>query len=114
VTTALFWMLTGVLTLTPTSFASATDLIVQAGFDLYLAKAVVAASSIVDVVVGALFLLPKWVRRAGVAQLLLSAIYLISLSRTAPDLWADHFGPLLKVVPMMAATLAVMAFQEKR
>jgi hypothetical protein len=29
-------------------------------------------------------------------------------------LWADHFGPLLKVLPMMAATLVVMAYQEKR
>jgi hypothetical protein len=29
-------------------------------------------------------------------------------------LWTDHFGPLLKVVPMMAATLMVMAFEEKR
>jgi hypothetical protein len=36
------------------------------------------------------------------------------LSLIAPGLWTDHFGPLLKVVPMMAATLVVMAFQEKR
>ena len=61
-----------------------------------------------------LFLLPGWVRRAGTAQLVLSAIYLIGLSLLAPSLWTDHFGPLLKVVPMMAATLMVMAFEEKR
>jgi hypothetical protein len=54
------------------------------------------------------------VRRAGTAQLVLSAIYLIGLSLLAPSLWTDHFGPLLKVVPMMAATLMVMAFEEKR
>ncbi len=114
VTTALFWILTGVLTLTSASFASATALLTDAGFGSSLAKAVVGAGSIADIVVGALFLLPSWVRRAGVAQLMLSAIYLAGLSAVAPELWADHFGPLLKVLPMMAATLVVMAFQEKR
>ncbi len=64
--------------------------------------------------VGALFLLPRFVRRAGVAQLLLSAFYLLGLSLIAPGLWSEHFGPLLKVVPMMAATAVVMAAQEHR
>jgi uncharacterized protein YbjT (DUF2867 family) len=114
IATALFWMLTGVLTLTPSSFAGATTLLEQAGFGASLAKVVVAASSIADIIAGALFLLPNWVRRAGTAQLILSAIYLVGLSAVASPLWADHFGPLLKVLPMMAATLVVMAFQEKR
>jgi uncharacterized protein YbjT (DUF2867 family) len=114
VTTSLFWILTGVLTLMPASFASATALLAGAGFDPTLAKAVVAGGSIVDIVAGVLFLLPNWVRTAGVAQLILSAVYLIGLSVVAPELWADHFGPLLKVLPMMTATLVVMAFQEKR
>jgi uncharacterized membrane protein len=43
------------------------------------------------------FCLPEWVRRAGVAQLLLSVPYLTGLSVVEPGLWADHFGPLLKV-----------------
>ena len=113
-TTALFWLLTGVLTLTPASFASATAFLAGAGFDPTLAKDVVAGGAIADIVAGVLFLLPNWVRTAGVAQLILSAVYLIGLSVVAPELWTDHFGPLLKVLPMMAATLVVMAFQEKR
>jgi hypothetical protein len=114
VTTSLFWIVTGVLTLTPVSFASATALVTGAGFSAPLAKAVVGAGLIADIVAGALFLLPNWVRKAGAPQLLLSAIYLVGLSAVAPELWADHLGPLLKVLPMMAATLVVMAFQEKR
>jgi uncharacterized membrane protein YkgB len=96
------------------SFASATALVTGAGFSAPLAKAVVGAGLIADIVAGALFLLPNWVRKAGAAQLLLSAIYLVGLSAVAPELWANHLGPLLKVLPMMAATLVVMAFQEKR
>jgi len=114
VTTALFWILTGVLTLMPGSFASATSLVANAGFDANFAAALVGGASVADIVAGALFLLPRWVRRAGVAQLILSVAYLVGLSVLAPELWADHFGPLLKVVPMMAATVVVMAFQEKR
>lgn len=114
VTTALFWILTGALTLMPGSFAAATALVSGAGFDANFATALVGAASIADIVAGALFLLPRWVRRAGVAQLILSAVYLVGLTIVAPELWADHFGPLLKVVPMMAATIVVMAFQEKR
>jgi len=74
----------------------------------------VRTASIADIFDGALFLLPRWVRRAGVAQLILSTVYLIGLSVLAPELWTDHFGPLLKVVPMMAATIVVMAFQDNR
>jgi hypothetical protein len=111
---AAFWILTGILTLMPESFASATALVARAGLGAGFAKALVAAASITDILLGALFLLPGWMRRAGTAQLVLSAIYLIGLSLLAPSLWTDHFGPLLKVVPMMAATLMVMAFEEKR
>ena len=114
VTTALFWILTGVLTLLPRSFAAATGLVSGASFDANFAAVLVGVASIADIVAGALFLLPRWVRRAGMAQLILSTIYLVGLSVLAPGLWADHFGPLLKVAPMMAATLVVMAFQEKR
>jgi uncharacterized protein YbjT (DUF2867 family) len=111
---AAFWILTGALTLMPESFAAAIALITDAGFDARLAKVLVAGASILDIVVGVAFLLPRWVRAAGIAQLVLSAIYLVGLSIVAPGLWTGHFGPLLKVVPMMAATLVVMAFQERR
>ncbi len=114
VSLALFWILTGVLTLTPGSFATATALVAGAGFGATFAKSLVGIASVADIVAGALFLLPNWVRRAGVAQLALSAFYLLGLSAIAPGLWTDHFGPLLKVVPMMAATCVVMVFQEKR
>jgi hypothetical protein len=114
VTLAAFWILTGLLTLMPQSLASATSLVSAAGLAPGLAKVLVASASVADMVVGAAFLLPRLVRPAGVVQLILSTVYLIGLSVVAPELWTDHFGPLLKVVPMMAATLVVMAFQEKR
>ncbi len=114
VTIALFWILTGIFTLLPRSFASAVAIVTQGGFGESFARALVTGASIADIVLGVLFLVPGWVRRAGVAMLAVSAVYLIGLSAIAPGLWTDHFGPLLKVVPMMAAILVVMAYQEKR
>ena len=114
VTLALFWILTGILSLLSGSFASAVSTVTDAGFPTSFARRLVAGASIADIVLGVLFLVPGWVRRAGVAMLVLSAIYLIGLSAIAPGLWSEHFGPLLKVVPMMAAVLVVMAYQEIR
>ena len=97
VTLALYWIATGAVTLTPRSFAGATSLVEAGGFSPSLAwGALVGGSAIADIVAGALFLLPRFVRRAGVAQLLLSAFYLLGLSLIAPGLWSEHFGPLLK------------------
>ena len=114
VTLALFWILTGVVTLTPSSFQGAIALVEAGGFSPAIAAALVGVASVADIVAGALFLLPRFVRPAGVAQLLLSAFYLVGLSVIAPGLWTEHFGPLLKVIPMMAATAVVMAAQENR
>jgi uncharacterized protein YbjT (DUF2867 family) len=111
---AAFWILTGVLTLMPESLASAVALVSGTWLTQAEARVLVVAASIADILAGLAFLVPRWVRAAGVAQLALSAFYLVGLSLVAPGLWTDHFGPLLKVVPMMAATLVVMAFQEKR
>jgi uncharacterized protein YbjT (DUF2867 family) len=111
---AAFWIFTGLLTLTPKSYAAATALITSHGYSQGLAAAFVTAGSTVDIVLGVLFLLPGWVRRAGVAQLLVSVFYAVGLSVLAPELWSDHFGPLLKIAPLMAATLVVMAYQESR
>jgi hypothetical protein len=60
--TAFFWIMTGVLTLTPTNFASATALLAVAGFGASLAEVVVAASSLVD---QARSLILSWVRSFG-------------------------------------------------
>ena len=115
VTTSLFWIVTGVLTLTPASFASATALVIGGGLQRAAGEGrggQQARSPILSRVRSSSC--RTGCERQASAQLLLSAIYLVGLSVVAPELWADHLGPLLKVLPMMAATLVVMAFQEKR
>ncbi|MGH6734558.1 MAG: SDR family oxidoreductase [Methyloceanibacter sp.] len=111
---ALFWILSGLVALTPGTRFLAASILAHIGVDPSTAGPLVAAGAAVDIVAGALFLVPGWVRRAGALQLAVSAFYLIGLSVIAPALWLDPFGALLKILPLMAATLVVMAFQEQR
>jgi len=111
---ALFWILSGVIALVPGTTQLAGTILQAAGLDAAIAQPLVWIGAVVDIVAGVLFLVPGWVRRAGVLQLAISTVYLVGLSSVAPELWLDPFGALLKIVPLMAATLVVMAYQEKR
>jgi uncharacterized protein YbjT (DUF2867 family) len=111
---AAFWILSGLIALAPSATLLAGSIFAHLGIDPALARPVVWGSAALDVVAGVLFLVPGWVRRAGMLQLAIAAAYLIGLSIVAPGLWFDPFGALLKIVPLMAATLVVMAWQEKR
>ncbi|MGK2923572.1 MAG: NAD(P)H-binding protein [Methyloceanibacter sp.] len=111
---AVFWILSGLIALGPSTTLLAGTILAHIGVDPALAQPLVALGAAVDVLAGILFLVPGWVRRAGALQLAISTVYLVGLSVVAPALWFDPFGALLKIVPLMGATLVVMAFQEKR
>lgn len=111
---AMFWILSGLIALGPSTTLLAGTILAHMGVDPALAQPLVGLGAAIDVAAGVLFLVPGWVRRAGALQLAISAVYLVGLSVVAPALWFDPFGALLKIVPLMGATLVVMAFQEKR
>ncbi|MEZ0280664.1 DoxX-like family protein [Methyloceanibacter sp.] len=102
----LFWILVGILSLLPQSFYGCVYRR-GAGFSASFARTLVAGASIADIVLGVLFLVPGWVRGAGEAMVVLSAIHLVGLSAIALQLWTEHFGALLKVVPMMADLVVI-------
>ena len=77
----------------PQSFASATALVADAGLNAGFAKVLVATASIADIVLGTLFLLLGWVRRAGLAQLALSAFYLVGFEPAHAGTLERSFRP---------------------
>ena len=111
---ALFWILSGVVALNPGSAHLAESMLQAAGIGPSMAQPLVWLGAVVDIIAGVLFLMPGWVRRAGALQLAISTVYLVGLTAVSPALWLDPFGALLKIVPLMCATLVVMAYQEKR
>jgi hypothetical protein len=48
------------------------------------------------------------------AALVLAAAYLVGGTWLAPELWADPLGPLLKIFPALALTLAALAIADDR
>lgn len=114
ITIALFWVITGIVTLFDPGHETIRQITARIGLAPDLSDLFVAAAACVDIVLGVLFLLPGWVRRAGTAQIVLSSAYLAALGWFAGELWLDPLGPALKVVPLMVATLLVMACAEKR
>ena len=67
------------------------------------------AGAVLDLALG-LALLPRRGRRVVLAiQLALMAAYTVLASVALPSLWLDPFGPLLKNLTVLAATIALLA-----
>ncbi len=111
---ALFWIATGLVTLLPGPRAAAIAMASAAGLSSAMAGLAVTGGAIADIVAGALMLNARWTRPAGLMQLGLIGLYLIMGTLLQPSLWADPLGPLMKIVPIAALTLAVMALAEER
>ncbi len=92
----------------------ATNVLTGAGFDAGTAGVLVTGGAIADLLAGVLMLNARWTRLAGVMQLALIASYLGLGTWLTPHLWLDPLGPIVKVIPIAAATLAVMAMAEER
>jgi len=109
-----FWLATGIVTLLPAGFAQATVLARHVALPGLPAEALVTGGAILDTVLG-LMLLVRWrVVAAGWVQIALALLYMALLTAAAPSLWADALGPLVKVVPIVAATLVMIAIERER
>lgn len=110
----LFWVTTGVISLLPSVNAVAASFVSVTGLGEAASHMLVTAGAFADIALGLPFLIGWRVRLFGALQIALSLAYLAVLSFWLPALWLDPFGPMLKVVPVIFATLIVMAWAEPR
>ena len=110
---ALFWVLTGMITLGP-GRAAAMDHLAAAGFSPALAGPVLVAGAFFDYLLGLLLLVRAAARPVLLVMLAATAVYLAVGSALAPQLWLDPLGPFLKIVPVMLATLFTLAVLDER
>ncbi len=111
---ALFWIVSGLVLLDPVSFSYAAGVLVQMGMPVDWAAPLTTASGIVDVILGTLLLMRWRVRDVILAQLAVSAFYIVVLSISLPGLWLDALGVLTKVIPIMVFSLMVLAIEDDR
>ncbi len=104
-TLSAFWLASGIIGIV--SSASATALISgQLGGSI--ARALVHGGAILDILIGLALLVRKTFKLACVGALTVSAAYLVSGTFLTPELWLDPLGPLVKILPGMGLTLALL------
>ena len=112
ITLSIFWIASGLVGLV--RFGGAAEILTSRGTSAGIAGAVVLGGAAIDVLLGLAILWRPWARRACLGMLAVSVAYLAGATLIAPDLWADPLGPLIKVLPSMVLTLAVLAMLEDR
>ena len=111
-TFALFWLLTGLVSLGPGyGIAVAT---MRATDAAALAEASTIAGGVLDIVVGGLILWRPTARTGLILAFLLSLSYVAAGTLLLPALWADPLGPMMKIWPILVLNLICLAILEDR
>ena len=113
VTFALFWLLTGFVSLGP-GYYVAEWLMRAAGAARPISDLSVVAGGVADIVVGLGILVRRTSRPALIAALFLSVFYIIAGTLLHPELWRDPLGPMMKIWPILALNLVCLAILRER
>jgi hypothetical protein len=108
----LFWLFSGLVDLGPGA-GRADAVLLQAGLGRW-AHPVAYWGGWLDVVLAAFLFVRRTAMAAVLAMLAVTVGYLASATLFLPQLWTDPLGPWLKVFPMMALSLVVLATDARR
>jgi uncharacterized protein YbjT (DUF2867 family) len=111
-TFALFWLLTGLISLGP-GYERATFYMLAAGGGP-LSEPSVVAGALADIAVAFGIAWRPTTQLALWAALGLSLFYLIGGTILLPALWADPLGPMMKIWPVLALNLLCLAILDER
>jgi uncharacterized protein YbjT (DUF2867 family) len=112
VTFLLFWVLTGVVALTV-----GWDQAVRTMLDspaAPVARLTVVAGALADLAVAGLLLFRRTAKLGLLAAITVTISYVVSGTLLRPDLWADPLGPMMKVWPILALNLILLAMLDER
>lgn len=111
-TLALFWCLSGFITLAAPSHAMA--ILSERAVPEWVIWPTVIGGAVADIALGLAIVWRPWVKRAALAMIGLSGLYLFGSAFWTPDLWADPLGPMVKVLPAMTLAALVWLIMEER
>ncbi|OOY05867.1 SDR family oxidoreductase [Thioclava sp. F28-4] len=111
-TLAVFWFLSGLVTLLEPS--RAISVLEERAISGWFSGATVYGGALADLALGLAILWRRWTKPAALGMLALSGAYLVGSLVVAPDLWADPLGPMVKVFPGMALAVLVWLLMEDR
>ena len=78
------------------------------------AEVIVLLGALFDMVMGLLLLVRRLARAVLIVMLIAMALYILTGTILAPQLWLDPLGPLVKIIPMLIATMFTLAILDDR
>lgn len=112
VTFLAFWILTGVVALGPGWDQAVRTMVDSPARPV--AQLTVVAGALADLAVAALLLFRRTAKLGLIAAIGVTIAYVLSGSVLRPDLWADPLGPMMKVWPILALNLILLAILDER
>src|SRR3954468_10515101 len=109
---ALFWIITGLLSVGP-GYRIGVALLQEGGMGALSGPSVIAGG-LADLAIGIAIAFRRSSRRGLYAALAISTFYLVAGSIVLPRLWAEPLGPMLKIFPIMVLHLVALATLEDR
>ncbi|MCC6889915.1 MAG: SDR family oxidoreductase [Hyphomicrobiales bacterium] len=110
---ASFWIATGLISLGP-GWQRGVSLVMDGGVSAGLARTLVLAGGLADIVIGLAIAIRPTARLGLYAALAISFAYAIIGTVLLPELWLDPLGPMLKIGPIMVFNLVALAILEDR
>jgi nucleoside-diphosphate-sugar epimerase len=111
---AFIWILTGVISLLPASSSLSFDLMTQAKIPLTFQSFVLYSCSTIDILLGLATLFNYRLIATGFLQCIFMLLYTIIISFSLPLYWLNPLGPIAKNIPLLVATLIMMALESER
>lgn len=109
---AFVWLATGIVSAFVYPLEESLKLMAGVGFTGALATPILYATSFFEIGLAAATALGWRVRWMGALQLALMFGFMAILTAGTPELWWHPFGPLTKNIPLIGATLVMMALEE--
>lgn len=109
----LLWLLSGIVSLT-VSRQFGVDVLEQFGLGMSLSYALIIVAAGADIILGIFTLIAWRLEWVGTVQIILMLIYTVLASFIDPSLWSNPFAPLVKNIPLIAATLVMIVLAKER
>jgi hypothetical protein len=109
---ALFWLITGLISLGP-GYGLAAEYMRRGGGGA-LSEPSVIAGAVTDILVACAILYRPTARLGLWAALGVSVLYIVAGTILLPELWKDPLGPMMKIWPILALNLLCLAILDER
>ena len=109
---ALFWLVTGLISLGPGREPAVAMMAAASGAGW--AEPAVLGGALLDIAIGLSMMFRRTARVALLAALAATLLYLLLGTLLAPGLWADPLGPMMKLLPILVFNLLCLAILDER